>query len=368
MWGVLTLLGTAPLFYGVLSVLSVIFNWKKDIWERFGPKCNKKVSIVVPLYNENEESVRRTFESLARQRCPKELVEVIVVLEEGDEETTEMVKRALNILEFKNKVVTVRVREGKWKALNAGLKAAKGEVFVIYDAGDTFEGDHLGETLSALEKYDVVTSKVIRKGKEFWGELSYVDTLLWYDVTVPALRKLTGLIPPSGEGLGFGFKPRFPNCLAEDAYLLIEVARASLNIGGLDAVVVEGAPSKLSAFVRQRARWYAGYLQCLFKIINEVDLKAWIRLIPIFAIPLASLIMTLELCALILSPLLKPPLYFVVIMSLQLITLLLAPLYLRGRVGTRVLLVAPMNWALQGFVVIYSVFKRSWYKTERSYS
>jgi len=74
MWTVLTLLGTVPLFYGFLSVMSVLFNWKEETWERFEPKCNKKVSVIVPLYKEDEEGVRRTFESLARQRCPRELV------------------------------------------------------------------------------------------------------------------------------------------------------------------------------------------------------------------------------------------------------------------------------------------------------
>ena len=177
---------------------------------------------------------------------------------------------------------------------------------MVYDAGDVFEEDHLGKTLSALEKYNIVTSKVIRKGKGLWGELSHADTLLWYEVIVPALKKLTGLVPLSGEGLGLSFKPRFPKCLAEDAYLLIEAAKVGLNVGGLDAVVLEGAPSKFSAFVRQRARWYAGYLQCLLKVMKETDLRTKVRLVPIFALPLASLILTLELCALLLSPLLRP--------------------------------------------------------------
>ena len=41
---------------------------------------------------------------------------------------------------------------------------------------------------------------------------------------------------------------------------------------------------------------------------------------------------------------------------------------MKGRVSAKALLVAPLSWALQGLVVIYSTFKRSWYKTERSYS
>ncbi|ALU12658.1 hypothetical protein EYM_06140 [Ignicoccus islandicus DSM 13165] len=350
---------TASFIYSFLSSLSVTLKWKRKVWEDFPPSYSKRVSVILPFYNEKFEDVERTIDSLARQDYPKELLEVLVVLEEGDEGTEEIVKELLPRIPFKKKIVKVHGRRGKWKALNKGFSEANGELVVVYDAGDVFGSEHISKLVGASSKYPIVTSRVLRKGKGLWGNLSFAETILWTEVAIPLIKKLTGVVPPSGEGVALTFKPTLPPCLAEDAFLVL----LGKEIGALDYEVIEGAPSTFRSYALQRARWYKGYLQCMARALKEKRVKEAL----IFSIPLVMVMYSIAVPLTLLLPLIDPsPKYF--IFPISIVAMISLPsLYLRGRVDRKALLFLPLSVVLQGFIVLYSIGVREWFKTERSY-
>ncbi len=367
-WQALALLSTIPMVYGGAAVLSVLMNWKREVWERPEPKYGKRVTVVVPLYKEKERDVAKTFDSISKQRYPRELVEVIVVVESDDYNTKEVVKKEMWRIKFEKRVVEVSGRQGKWKALNAAISVAKGDVIVIYDAGDDVEEDHLALACAMTDKYDVITSKVIRIGPGLLGQLYAIDTKLWYDVMVPAIKKLTGYVPLSGEGLTIKKGITFADCLAEDAYLLVESCKRGLRVGALDSTIREGAPGKITSMIKQRSRWYRGYLECLVESLRECKGLKALKLALAFSLPISSVVVSIDFVVAMLSPLIRPPAYVSAITYVNTAMLFMAPIYLMKDFDKKALIVAPLHWLFQGIITIYSMFKNEWYKTERSYA
>jgi len=270
-----------------------------------------RVSVVIPLYLEKLESIMRTVRSVAKQRYPRDLLEVWLVVEEGDYETLRGAEAAIEYLEERGIKANIYIagggRSSKARALNAVLNSLKGEIIAVYDADDSFEEDQLLEAvkLMTIRGYDAVGLRVYRYGESFLGRLVYIDTVVWYDIILRFLRSSGLHVPLSGEGLYIWRRVLeevggFPERLAEDAYLSLILFEKGYRVGLLDSYVVEAAPANISSHIRQRIRWYRGHLECLSRILLQSGgkrLKASISyLSPIAAV--ISLLMSISTIAL----------------------------------------------------------------------
>lgn len=243
-----------------------------------GPRALPRVSVMVPLYMESRSSILRTARSLARQRYPRDLLEVIFAVEEGDLGTAEGAAEAVEILRREGVEARMHVSRGgrssKGRALNRALETARGEIVAVYDADDGFEDSQILKAVSLMisRGYAAVGTRVYRHRRTLLGRLAYIDTVIWYDLILKALRGAGLHVPLSGEGL---FVRRevleqlggFPETLAEDAYLSLLLFEGGYRVGLLDSYVEEPAPSSLASLVRQRMRWYRGHLECLARIL-----------------------------------------------------------------------------------------------------
>jgi len=255
-------------------------------YERVGPGSGDggnrlpRVSIVVPLYLENVESIMRTIRSIARQRYPRDLLDVWLVVEEGDAETVRGAEAALRYLAESGVRAGIHIvrggRSSKAKALNSVLRSLEGEVVAVYDADDSFGEDQLLEAvrLMASRGYDAVGVRVYRYRESLLGRLIYIDTVVWYDIILRFLRGSGLHVPLSGEGLYIRRNVLeelggFPERLAEDAYLSLLLFERGYRVGLLDSYVVEVAPAAISSHIRQRIRWYRGHLECLSRILLQ---------------------------------------------------------------------------------------------------
>lgn len=101
-----------------------------------GP-CSPSVTILVPAYNE-AECMAQTLENLLQQTHPPERLQILVVSDGSDDGTDDIVRRyAARGVELLRR----DPRRGKAAALNAAVRAARGEVLVFSDANARFAPD-----------------------------------------------------------------------------------------------------------------------------------------------------------------------------------------------------------------------------------
>ena len=145
-----------------------------------------KFSVVIPTYNRGDELVR-TLESLTRLNVA-EAWEVIVVDNNSSDNTREVVLTASQ--EFPGELRYVFEKEqGRSAALNAGIRAAKGDIIAVTDDDVRVDSEWLTNAAAALEKLrcDYVGGKALpiwggqrpgwlpdRSGKH-WGVIALLD-------------------------------------------------------------------------------------------------------------------------------------------------------------------------------------------------
>lgn len=95
------------------------------------------VTILIPAYNE-AECIAATIENKLQQQYPREELQIIVVSDGSDDGTDEIAQRyAPQGVEL----LRCEPRRGKAAALNAAMRAARGEIIVFSDANAHFASD-----------------------------------------------------------------------------------------------------------------------------------------------------------------------------------------------------------------------------------
>jgi glucosyl-dolichyl phosphate glucuronosyltransferase len=121
-------------------------------------------SIVIATVNRAAE-LRGTLESLAKVRPPGP-VELIVVDNRSRDETADVVAEAASSYPFPIRYL-FEPEPGKYAALNAGIRAARGRIIAATDDDARFEGDWLEQALDGLDRQscDFVGGRVM----PIWG-------------------------------------------------------------------------------------------------------------------------------------------------------------------------------------------------------
>ncbi len=93
----------------------------------------RMISVIIAARNE-EHNISACIESLQRQDYPKELFEVIVVNDQSEDATSEIIERyeQLRIIDLKQLITTGK--GGKKEAVSLGVSKAKGDFILITDA------------------------------------------------------------------------------------------------------------------------------------------------------------------------------------------------------------------------------------------
>jgi cellulose synthase/poly-beta-1,6-N-acetylglucosamine synthase-like glycosyltransferase/peptidoglycan/xylan/chitin deacetylase (PgdA/CDA1 family)/spore germination protein YaaH len=228
------------------------------------------VSVLIPAYNEArviETSVRRVLESTDVQ------IEVIVIDDGSKDETSAVVKRAfaddprVQLLTLEN--------GGKARALNEGLKLARGDVIVALDADTQFEPTtiaRLSRWFAAPEIGAVAGNAKVGNRINIvtrWQSVEYVTA---QNLERRALSRFDAItVVPGAIGAwrraaldSVGGYPH--DTLAEDQDLTIAIQRNGWLVEyDVDAVAWTEAPESFGALAKQRFRWAFGTLQCLWK-------------------------------------------------------------------------------------------------------
>jgi len=389
----ITLLEALVLIGTVLWITQYSISRRAHAYERpssVNQQINQlpKVSIIIPAYREKRQSIEKTLDSLSSQNYPRNLMEVLVVVDRDDvhtlNETLKAVETFLNSLNIKVIINENAGRRLKAIAINNAMKHVSGSIVGIYDADDVFPRDQvLNAVLLMMEKnYAAVGTRVYRFRNTVLGSLMYLESLVWYNAIVPFLRTTVKITPLSGEGLFIrrDVVTSIPESMAEDALLSLELSRRGYGIGLLDSYVYELAPLNIASFIRQRIRWNKGYAQNFLLILRQGVRAGYVlRILVMYvliALPPALLIVsavgfaTVVYMTIIVKAFTMDVIYQLILAILlsELVVLYLIRDYVHESMSMgRAFVLLPIYWFLLGTVTITSPFIpiNNWLKTTR---
>lgn len=228
------------------------------------------VSVLIPAFNEArviEASVRRILNSSGVR------IEVVVIDDGSSDGTSAIVEAAFGI-DPRVRLLTLD-NGGKARALNHGLRIARGDVVVALDADTQFEPDTIARLLRWFA--DPAIGAVAGNAKvgnrvnlvTRWQAIEYITAQNLERRALHALGAVT--VVPGAVGAwrrsALDQVGGYPDdTLAEDQDLTIAVQRAGWRVAcDMDAVAWTEAPETARALFRQRYRWAYGTLQCLWK-------------------------------------------------------------------------------------------------------
>ena len=229
-------------------------------------------TILIPAYKE-PEVIGHLIESVGALEYPRERLDVKLLLEEDDLETYEAVLAAKPGPEFDVIRVPPSEPRTKPKACNVGLTRAHGQLVTIYDAEDKPEPLQLRRAVVAFSRAPIDVTCIQAKLSYHNADQNLItrwftaEYAMWFGQLLPALVRLRAPLPLGGTSNHFHRQTLIdaggwdPWNVTEDADLGIRLARLGFRAEVLDSVTLEEANSDFVNWVKQRSRWYKGYLQ-----------------------------------------------------------------------------------------------------------
>jgi cellulose synthase/poly-beta-1,6-N-acetylglucosamine synthase-like glycosyltransferase len=232
-------------------------------------------SIFCPLYKEHEV-IPQFVNAMNALDYPKDKMQIMLLLEENDQETIEAARNFNLPPNFEIYTVPHSLPKTKPKACNYGLKYARGEYTVIYDAEDVPDRDQLKKAVIAYTKAGSNVACIQAKlnfynphqnilTKAFTAEYS-----LWFDLVLTGLQSINAPIPLGGTSNHFrtqqlvDFKGWDAFNVTEDCDLGMRLVKRGYKTAVLNSTTLEEANSDFGNWLRQRSRWIKGYIQSYF--------------------------------------------------------------------------------------------------------
>ncbi|AGT09494.1 glycosyltransferase family 2 protein [Paracoccus aminophilus] len=278
-WTILTLIATMSL--KTLAFASVIRDEARarrksgTLPERLKAEPEMKgplpvISVMVPLFNESDIA-GRLVERLSRLTYPRELTDVLLVIEESDKVTSE----ALAQTRLPRWIRTVTVPDGpvqtKPRALNFALSFCRGQIIGVWDAEDRPEPDQLHKIARGFH-FAAPDVACLQGALDFYNPRTNwlarcftIEYATWFRANLRGVARL-GLVVPLGGTTMFIRRKALEEVgcwdahnVTEDADLGVRLARRGWRTEMIDTVTHEEANCRALPWVKQRSRWLKGY-------------------------------------------------------------------------------------------------------------
>ena len=230
-----------------------------------------RVSVLVPLYRERNVATV-LVERLSRLAYPKALLDVVLVLEETDSLTREVLENAT--LPFWMRVVVVPDGQPRTKprAMNYALDFCRGDIIGIWDAEDAPAPDQIDRVAARFltAPDDLVCLQGVldyyNPDQTWLARCFTIEYATWFRVMMPGMARLGFAIPLGGTTLFFrrdaletlgGWDA---HNVTEDADLGFRLARHGYRTEMIATTTGEEANCHLWPWIKQRSRWLKGYM------------------------------------------------------------------------------------------------------------
>lgn len=248
-------------------------------------------TVLVPAYNE-PEVIADLIGAMAAIDYPADKLEVLLLLEADDDVTIDAAEAAglgqvCRIL----KIPPADPRT-KPKACNYALHYATGEIITIFDAEDRPDPLQLRRVVVAFSELDDDVACVQAKLAFHNGSQNMLaawftaDYALWFNFLLPGLMKSDSPIPLGGTSNHIRASVLSeigawdPYNVTEDADLGVRIAARGHRTAVLDSTTLEEANPDPINWIRQRSRWYKGYLQTWLVHMRQ-PVQLWRTLGPV---------------------------------------------------------------------------------------
>jgi cellulose synthase/poly-beta-1,6-N-acetylglucosamine synthase-like glycosyltransferase len=229
-------------------------------------------TIIVALYDE-AEAVEGLIAALRRLDYPPEKLDIKLVLEPDDGRTRAALDRLGLGPPFEIVLAPDAGPRTKPKALNAALALARGTFTAVFDAEDRPAPDQLHRALDVFLVEGEATACVqarltIDNTRDGWlARLFTAEYAGLFDVLLPGLAQRRLPLPLGGSSNHFrtaalrevGGWDAYN--VTEDADLGMRLARFGYRAAVIESTTYEEAPARLAAWLRQRTRWFKGWMQ-----------------------------------------------------------------------------------------------------------
>jgi cellulose synthase/poly-beta-1,6-N-acetylglucosamine synthase-like glycosyltransferase len=240
-----------------------------------------KYSFIVPTKNE-ESVIRRCLDGILNIDYPKDKIQVIVVDGNSIDKTIKICSEFEQKYPDTFKVISEQNTNGKPAALNLAMSYTNGEIIAVFDADSLPEKDVLSKVTSyftdkSIQAVQGRTTSINEKSSVLTRVIA-MEEKAWFQMLLSGREKLQLFVPLTGtcqfirrnvlEELG-GWDE---NSLTEDVEFALRLIEKNHRIKyAPDVVSGQETPSALRSLVKQRVRWYRGYMETALKYGRLLD-------------------------------------------------------------------------------------------------
>ncbi len=248
------------------------FQFSGDELAALDPATLPTFTIFVPAYKE-PDVLPTLMSNLAALDYPKELLQILLLLEADDDET--IAAAHAHAMEDHVEIVLIPPSQPrtKPKALNYALNRATGDIITIYDAEDRPEPQQLRKVAATFAACGPEVACVQAELAFFNADENIItrwfatEYAMWFRQFLPGLAAVDAAIPLGGTSnhmrreLLTGLFAWDPYNVTEDADLGVRLRRRGYRVAVLDSITEEEANVDFVNWIKQRSRWYKGYAQ-----------------------------------------------------------------------------------------------------------
>jgi cellulose synthase/poly-beta-1,6-N-acetylglucosamine synthase-like glycosyltransferase len=229
------------------------------------------VSVMVALYRESNIAPR-LVKRLGKLDYPKELLDVLLVVEAEDHLTRQALEHADLPGWMRIVVVPGGSVKTKPRALNFALDHCRGSIVGVYDAEDAPEPDQIrkvvnrfharGPDLACLQgRLDFYNPRI-----NWISRCFTIEYAAWFRLLLPGIERLGLAVPLGGTTLFFrraaleSLGRWDAHNVTEDADLGMRIARRGYRTELIETTTFEEATCRPKSWVKQRSRWIKGFM------------------------------------------------------------------------------------------------------------
>lgn len=212
-------------------------------------------------------------------------LEIAFLLEQDDSNTQKILLSLISSLQHKYRIIIVpcTAPRTKAKACNYAMQIIHSEYIVIFDAEDIPDHTQIMEVINILnhhpQHYAQCKLAIYNRNHHILAHCFAVEYYFLFNLVLPFCARYDIPFPLGGSS---NYLPYNMLCklkywdsynVTEDAEIGFAAALSGMKGIVIDSYTYEEAPEKITVWLKQRRRWFKGYMQTLLSLINKAPYK-----------------------------------------------------------------------------------------------